>query len=52
MSWKQWILVLVQALSALITVSMVGQERKPTNPATASVAVLLSGLLIWLIVTI
>lgn len=52
MNWKQWILVGVMALGALTSVLNVGRERKPLDPGTASLTVLLSGLLIWLIVTI
>ena len=48
MNVYSWLLAGAFALSALITVGMVGREREPTTPIVAMFTVLIDAVFIWL----
>jgi hypothetical protein len=45
--WFKWLLMTLFALSALITVMQIGEEREPVSRTTAASSVVMAGLLIW-----
>lgn len=47
MTWFDWLLVGIFALSPLIQISQIGQPRKPLGRSDAVIGTILSALLIW-----
>lgn len=51
MNWQLWVVVGMMTTSALITVSKIGQERKPTTPgegvAVVIMATIFNLLVVW-----
>ena len=50
MNWLFWFLIGWWAFGALLTVGMVGKPRKPIDPGTAVVTILIHAALIVLLV--
>lgn len=46
MTWMHWVIVGYLIIGAVATVALVGEPRKPIEPAVAATTVLLNGLLI------
>ena len=52
MTWQQWVLVGIFGLSGVASAALVG-KRPPERTATgAAVAVIINGLLIWMVATL
>ena len=50
MSWQKWVLVVLLSVSSLITICLIGRQRKPLEPGTAALALLINTGMIWLVV--
>lgn len=52
MVWQQWLLAILFAISALLTINNIGKPKKPITPGIATIAVLLNVIMIAIIVSI
>ena len=46
MHWSDWVLVVWLAIGAIASVAVVGQPRKPLEPGSAVLSILITGALI------
>lgn len=46
MNWFDWLLVAILGVGAIVSVLLVGEERKPIAPGTAALQVILNASLI------
>ena len=52
MVWQQWAFLVWGLLSILGTIALIGKPKVPTTPGMAIVSVIMTGLLIWLVLSI
>jgi predicted phosphoribosyltransferase len=52
MVWYAWVMVVLFALNAVLTILMIGKPRQPVTPSLAVGAVVASALYIWAIVSL
>ncbi len=50
MTWPKYVLIALNALSALVSVSQIGKPRKPLEASTAVGVIVIDVLLCWLVV--
>lgn len=50
MTWPKIVLLAFYAISLLVTISTIGKTRKPLEPTTATISVVVTGLMAWLVV--
>lgn len=46
MNWFDWLLITWWIVGVLLTISLIGRERKPVTPATAVTVTIINALLI------
>ena len=52
MVWHQWVYAGFMALSALGNVCMIGRPRTTATPGSTVIVLVLTGLLVWLVLSI
>lgn len=52
MPWYAWVMVTLYAISVLVTLASVGEPRKPLTLEQAALAVIMSFLMVWGIISL
>lgn len=51
LSWQQWLLAAFFGFNSLVTIAFIGKDRKPLEPVTAMIVVIINAALIAAVVT-